>query len=179
MLIQAPVDKLREAMRHADGLGRLDIQVDGETGSRKAIVKHVESDALRHELVHVTLQEVTDDDQVKMDIPVVASGEPAAMAEGDLLLTAVTDHLKLRGRLADMPSQIEVDVTTLEAGHHIEAKDVTLPEGIELLSSPEATLFSLRVPQLVLEEPTETEETTEEGGGTTDAASDGEDASAE
>jgi large subunit ribosomal protein L25 len=157
MLIQAPLAELRKAMRQADGLGRLDLQIDGEQGSRKAIVKHVEQDYLKHELLHVTLQEVTDDDQVKLDVPVVALGEPAAMAEGDLLLTAVTDHVKLRGRLADMPDHVEVDVSGLEVGHHIEAKDINLPSGIELMSSSDATLFSLRHAVQEMEEVPEAE----------------------
>ncbi|HSI73733.1 MAG TPA: hypothetical protein VK934_11215, partial [Fimbriimonas sp.] len=100
MLIQATVISLRDAMRNADGLGRLEFKIDGEKGSRKAIVKHVEHDALKHELLHVTLQEVTDDDQVKLDVPVRAVGEPASSGEAEILLTAVTDHVKLRGRLA-------------------------------------------------------------------------------
>lgn len=160
MLIQAPLDALRRAMRDADGLGRLDIQIDGEANPRKAIVKHVEQDALKHQLLHVTLQEVSEDDQVKMDVPVVAVGEPTAMETGELLLLAVTDHVKLRGRLADMPDHLEVDVTGLEAGHHIQASDVPLPNGIELMSSGDATLFSLRA----AEEPNLEVEPTEDAG---------------
>ncbi len=159
MLIQAPTDALRRAMNNADGLGRLNIQIEGEATPRKAIVKHIEQDALKHQLIHVTLQEVSEDDQVKMDVPVVAIGEPAAMATEDLMLMAVTDHVKLRGRLADMPDHLEVDVTGLEPGHHIEASDVTLPNGIELMSSGDATLFSLRSREEATAEPEATEDT--------------------
>lgn len=159
MLIQAPVEALRKAMHSADGLGRLDIQIEGEKTPRKAIVKHIEQDALKHMLIHVTLQEVTEDDQVKMDVPVVAIGEPTAMETEDLMLMAVTDHVKLRGRLADMPDHLEVDVTGLEPGHHIEAGNVQLPAGIELMSSADATLFSLRSREEATAEPEPTEGT--------------------
>jgi large subunit ribosomal protein L25 len=152
MLIQAPLDTLREAMRHTDGLGRLEIQIDGEPGARKAIVKHIEQDALRHELMHVTLQEVADDDQVRLDVPVIARGEPQAMADGDLMLMAVTDHVKLRGRLSDMPDHVEVDVSGLQPGQHIEAHELQLPEGIDLVSAGEATLFSLRMREQAVED---------------------------
>ncbi len=159
MLIQAPTDALRKAMHNADGLGRLDIQIEGEAGIRKAIVKHIEQDALKHMLVHVTLQEVSEDDQVKMDVAVVAIGQPTAMETEDLLLMAVTDHVKLRGRLADMPDHIEVDVSNLQAGHHIEASELELPKGVELLSSGDSTLFSLRSREAATAEPEVTDET--------------------
>jgi large subunit ribosomal protein L25 len=158
-LLQANTEALRKAIRQSDGLGRIELQIEGEKGSRKAIVKHVESDPLKHELIHVTLQEVSEDDSIKVDIPVVAIGEPKAMETDELILTHVTDHLKVKGKMSSLPERIEVDVTNLEAGGHINASDIQLPEGIELISSPESTLFSLRHPATVTESvPAEGEE---------------------
>jgi large subunit ribosomal protein L25 len=163
MLIQASIDDLRNAIRHADGLGRLDIMVDGEKKARKAIVRTVENDPIKHQMIHVTLQEVSDDDMIRLDVPVVALGVPTAMEDTEFVLMQTADHLKIRGRMADMPEKIEVDVTGLELGHHISAGDVTLPEGMELQSSPETTLFTLRQPTVMTEEPAEAEAAEGEG----------------
>ena len=157
MLLQAPVEELREAMRHVDGHGALEIQIGGENSSRKAIIKHIEQDALRRELIHVTLQEVSDDDQVKLDLPIILRGHPDDAGEG-VTLTQTLDHLKVRGQLKKIPDHIEVDVSTLSAGHHVEVNQLSLPEGVECLSPMDATVVTMmlvREPEL---EATETEE---------------------
>jgi large subunit ribosomal protein L25 len=169
MLIQAPVDDLREAMRHLDGHGALELQISGEKGPRKAIVKHIEQDALRRELVHVTLQEVSDEDQVKIDVPIVLRGQ---IEDGqDITLTQVMDHLKIRGKLKDMPDHVEISVAGLSAGSHIEVGQIELPEGIECLSPADATVATVSIiKEPVLETPDETESAAEAQGADADSA---------
>ena len=144
-MIQASADSLREALRHTDSHGRLELKLDGDKKSRKAIVKAFDQDPVRHELLHVTLQVVADDDQVKLDVPVIGHGSPIDAESPEVTLMQVTDHVKLRGKMSSMPERIEVDLSGLQAGHHIEAKDLDLPEGIDLISSPDATIFSMKV----------------------------------
>ena len=60
--------------------------------------------------------------------------------------------------MSDIPAHVEVDVSTLEVGHHINAGDLELPEGIKLLSSPDATLFGLQYLRAVSLEPEVSEE---------------------
>jgi len=143
MLIQAPIHELKEAMRHADGHGRLEVQVAGEQGSRKAIVKHVEQDVLKHELVHVTLQEVSDEDRVKLEVPIVAVGHSEEADATGVSLTQALDTLKVRGKLNDLPEKIEIDVSNLAVGEHIQVSQIPLAEGVELLSPADATVFTL------------------------------------
>lgn len=157
VLIQAPVAQLREAMGRLDSHGRMEFQMEGSSATRRAIVKHIEQDVLRHELIHVTLQEVADDDLVKMDVPVVASGH-ADLGEG-VSLTPITDHLKVRGKMSAIPERIEVDVTNLAVGDHVAASDICLPEGVDLLSPADATLFTVSI---IREEPAEMGLTEEE-----------------
>jgi large subunit ribosomal protein L25 len=63
--------------------------------------------------------------------------------------------------MSDIPSNIEVDVSHLEVGHHVNAGDIALPDGVKLLSSPDATLFSMQVLKAVSLEPELAEEPVE------------------
>lgn len=139
--IQAPSHELREAMRHTDGRGTLELDFDGH--KRKAIVKSVDHDALKGELIHITLQEVSEDDQVRVDIPVVAVGHNDDADTNGIQVTAVTDVLKVKGKLKDIPEKIEVDISRLSVGEHISAGEAALPEGVELVSAADATLFTV------------------------------------
>lgn len=172
-LIQASEVDLRAAMAHADGLGRLDITIAGEKKPRKVMVKQIDKDFIKQQILCVTLVEVSADDVVKIDLQVVGMNMPEDFEGHGLSLMHPTDHIKVRGKMSAMPDRIEVDLAHLEVGHHVNAGDVQLPEGIELLSSPDATLFSLQVLKAaslepeVAAEPTEGEEVegaVEEGG---------------
>lgn len=142
-LLQAPFEDLREAMRHLDGHGAMEFQISGEAGPRKAIVKHIEKDAIKRELVHVTLQEVSDEDSIKMDLPIILRGH--VEDEQGITLTQVLDHLKVRGKLKNMPDHVEINVGGMTVGSHIEAGQIELPEGIESLSPSDATVATLSV----------------------------------
>lgn len=160
-LYQTSITSLKTAMAAADGLGRVDVEIAGG-GKKKAIVKNIEKNFVRQEILTVTLQEVSEDDVMKMDIPVVAINAPADIDGQDVTLMHPTDHVKVRGKMSAMPSQIEVDCSKLQPGDHINAGDIKLPEGIELLSSADSTLFSLQHVKEVSLEPEIGEEPSEE-----------------
>jgi len=161
--IQASAVDLRQALAHLDSHGRVEFKVGKEKASRFAIVKQLEQDPLAHHTIHVTLQEVADDDMVKVDVPVLAIGHSVDTEVTGVNLQAVIDHLKVRGRMADIPEKFEIDVSHLSVGGHIAASDVKLPDGIELLSPPDATLFAITVMRGAVE-------TTEEEAVATEAA---------
>ena len=161
LLIQATEHDLRAAMAHADGLGRLDIEIAGEKKPRKVMVKHIEKNFIKQQILCVTLVEVSGDDVVKIDLPVIGINVPEDFEGHGLSLMHPTDHLKVRGKMAVLPERIEVDLSHLEVGHHVNAGDVQLPDGVELLSSPEATLFSLQVLKAASLEPEVSEEPSE------------------
>lgn len=163
-LIQATEMDLKKAMAAADGLGRLDLEIEGEKKPRKVLVKHIDKDFIHQQILCATLVEVSADDIVKIDLPVVAINVPEDFEGHGLSLTHPMDHIKVKGKMSAMPERIEVDLSKLEVGHHINAGDVQLPDGIELVSSADSTLFSLQVLKAVSLEPEVAEEAgTEEG----------------
>ncbi|MCC7229942.1 MAG: hypothetical protein IT203_06075 [Fimbriimonadaceae bacterium] len=151
LLLQATRQDVQHALRHLDGHGRIDLEIAEEKGKKKVIVKHVDNNPLRGGILNVTLQEVSDKDVVKLDVPVVAANH-GADSEGTVL-TQPTSHVKLQGAMGALPAHLDVDVSHLEVGHHINAGDVSLPDGVKLISSPDATLFSLQVLRAVSLEP--------------------------
>src|SRR4051794_10465006 len=65
---QISINQFRAAM-HGGGHSHVDIQIHGEKGTRKAIVKQIDRDPLHHMVLNITLQEVTGEDRVRMEIP--------------------------------------------------------------------------------------------------------------
>src|SRR5688572_16405406 len=132
-LIQASEIALRKAMAAADGLGRMDLEIEGEKKPRKVMLRSIEKNFIDQQILCATLVEVSADDVVKIDLAIVAINVPEDFEGHGLSLTHPTDHIKVRGKMSSMPERIEVDLSGLEVGHHINAGDVQLPEGIELI----------------------------------------------
>lgn len=152
-LLQAQRSDVKLALHQLDGHGRIDLTIADEKGTKKVIVKHVDNDPLRGGILNVTLQEVGDKDVMKLDVPVVSINHPADSESQGAVLNQPTTHIKLQGKMSDLPAHVEVDVSGLTVGHHINAGDIVLPNGVKLVSSPDATLFGLQVLRAVSLEP--------------------------
>ena len=150
----ASVAALRAAVHGADSHGVIELQIAGEPGVRKTMLKSIDGDTIARVVLSATFQEVSEGDVVKADVPVVAMGHIAVPdGEENVMLTPVTTVLHIRGKVSDLPDHIEVDVSKMELGGHLSAGDVVMPAGIELMSSAETTLFTVsRIAEPVLED---------------------------
>lgn len=156
-LLQAPEAELRLAVRHLDAHGALSFHIEGETGTRKALIRQIELDALRREILHVTLQEVADEDELRAEIPLIVIGTPRN-DQGDGTLSQTVTHLKVKARHGDLPDHIEVNIEGLELGRHIEIGQLGLPDSWILLTPAETAVVTyVRTPGSVSEGADETE----------------------
>ena len=162
ILIQAPEKDLRDALAHASGLGQLKIQLSGESQSRSVIVKDVDKDYLANKLLHVAVLEVAETDVITIDVPIVPIGVPPPVVRHEATLLHPTSHVKLRGKIKDLPEHFEVDVSAFEIHDSISAGDLKVPEGVELLTPIDATLLTIALLK-VEEEPKAEAEEVEEG----------------
>ncbi|MCB8931923.1 MAG: 50S ribosomal protein L25 [Fimbriimonadaceae bacterium] len=159
LMIQADAAELRHALAHASGTGMFDLVIEGEKKPRNVIVKQVDHDAIKRAILNVTVMQIKMDDLITVDLPVVPVGTPPAVEEHVAILNHPTTHVTVRAKVSDLPDHIEVDVAGMEVNTTIMAGELKLAEGLELMSSPEATLFTCTPPPVVvLETPTEEEE---------------------
>jgi large subunit ribosomal protein L25 len=156
VLLQATVNDVKRALAKAHGAGMIDVLIDGQKKPVGAIVKSVDRDTISRTLTHVSMLQVNQDDTIRVDVPVVAVGTPAAVAAGEAVLMHTSEHVKLKGKVSDIPDTIEVDISGLGVHESITAGHITLPEGVELLSAADSQIFSVALPPKY-EETTETE----------------------
>jgi large subunit ribosomal protein L25 len=136
----------------------LDLQIEGQ--SQLALVKDVQKDPLRQIIEHIDLIIVRKGERVEVDVSIHVTGEPVAGSVAEL----DAKSLLIEALAISIPERVEVSVEGLEAGTHILAKDVVLPEGSVLLTDPETLVVAVTIPaeQDLGEEPEAAEETTEE-----------------
>ncbi len=144
-LVQATATAVRTALTHTTGARMMEVQVEGEAKKWTVMVKQVDQDQITGKVITMTLTEVSKTEAMVTDVPVHHIGTPIPVLDGIASLGHPTSHLKLKGKGKDLPASIEVDVSKMDVGDSISAGDVELPKDVELMSSVDATLFTVQM----------------------------------
>lgn len=99
------------------------------------VLKDVQRDVFGN-IVHLDFQYVKKGDNIKLRVPIRFTGTESLDAR-KLLLDDIVTEVQLQGHPDEMPEHIEVDVTGLEHGAKILAKDLVLPETLKMELEPE------------------------------------------
>jgi large subunit ribosomal protein L25 len=137
------------------------IRLDGlQGGSTLALPKAIQRDAIKGFIEHVDLIEVRLGEKVTVEIPVRVTGDvyPGGLLDQQLVRFAV------EAEATHLPDGIDIDVTGMEIGTSVHAKDLVLPTGATLVTDPEALVLH------VLNAPTAEQVEAELGEETAEAA---------
>ncbi|MDT8911357.1 50S ribosomal protein L25/general stress protein Ctc [Amycolatopsis sp. PS_44_ISF1] len=113
----------------------LDLEGSDELALTKTIVVH----PLKNYIEHVDLLVVKRGEKIVVDVPVVVTG---AAAPGTLVAQDL-DTIQVEVEALHIPEQFEVSVEGLEAGIQINASQLTLPQGAELVTDAEALVVAV------------------------------------
>ena len=136
----------RALLGHAMSSTILDVAVDGAQPV-KALVREVQRDAMRAEsIIHVDLYEVHADEAIAVEVPIHLVGT----ADGVRNFGGVVDHSLRAVEILVLPTEIpeflELDVTALNIGDHLSARDLVLTRG-ELVTDPDTIVCSVIAPR--------------------------------
>jgi len=113
---------------------RVDLVVAGKT--EEVLVRHVQWDHLSRDIIHLDFYRVSPEETVESIVRLEFKGTPAGVAAGGLLETPVHE-LKVDCRADSIPDLIAVDLSGLELGQSLYARDVPLPAGVKLHGNPD------------------------------------------
>ncbi|MBX7136965.1 MAG: 50S ribosomal protein L25 [Oligoflexia bacterium] len=125
-----------------------DKRIDGRT----AVVKEVQKDGLRGDVLHVDFQALKENEAITVRITLQIKGEPVGVKMDGGILSVAQHEVAVSCLPKLIPDVIEVDVSTLKVGDTIHAKDLNLPTGVELEDDPDETIASVVLPKIVEEE---------------------------
>lgn len=125
------------------------LSVDGKVD--QVLVKDVQFDTFGDEVLHLDFERVAMDEVIEVECPVELTGTAKGAAAGGVLEHPTSD-LHVRCLPGNIPDAIKVSVSALEIGDSIAVSEITAPEGVEILTDPEAILVAIRPPLKVEEE---------------------------
>lgn len=139
LAVQLPHTEFEKVYKEAGETGVVELQFDGQ--NRPVLIKNVQLGFVTHQPVHVDFYQVNLKEKIRAMVPVVAKGEPNAVAEKLGLLMQTLNEVEVEALPTDLPDKLEVDVTHLAAvGDHVTVADLQKPANVEILTAPEQTI---------------------------------------
>lgn len=111
-----------------------------------ALVSDVQWDPLGIEVLHLDLIRVNLKEMVEVTVPIQTHGEAAGTRQGGVLIEN-THEVDIRCSAGAIPDSLRLNVTDLGLGAHLNASDLELPEGIELVTAADTTLVHVEEPK--------------------------------
>ena len=145
------------------------IAIDGDTSTARVV--DAQRDPVSGLLVHVDFAPVNMQERIEITVPLSVTGEAPGVDEGGVL-QQVAYEIQVESLPGDIPQEITLDVSGLGMNENLTLGDLTLPEGVALLSEPEEVAVTVTAPTEIteeemeaagiVEEPTDEEELAEE-----------------
>jgi large subunit ribosomal protein L25 len=178
--VSVELEGLREAMTHGHNVVlELDFAESDKPAKkaakgralRYAVVKEFQFHPVRRNLLHVDLHEVDLKVEIEANVAIELVGTPAGLEDG-----GVVDWLQrevvVRALPSDIPAVLQLDISDLLIGHHLNVEKLSTDLGVTIVDDPETIIVAL-VPPRVQEEALETAEAAAEpevvGGAKTEA----------
>lgn len=105
--------------------------LDLDKKKTKVIVKGIQYDLTKYNVIHLDFEELNDDVPVKINVPVVCVGSansPGIKAGG--AFRQITNQIRVECLPKDIPTQFEVDVSNLNLWQSKRISDISMPNGV-------------------------------------------------
>jgi large subunit ribosomal protein L25 len=156
--IQVERRKMEEMFRHGATENTIFLLKRQESDQeRHARIREMQTNPVSREILHIDFQRVLMDQLIRVTVPVHPVGTPKGVTDEGGVMDQVTREVEVECLPGDIPEALEVDVTELSIGDHLEASALTLPKGVELLEETDRVIVSVAYPDRI-EEPEEDED---------------------
>src|SRR5215217_6786904 len=158
-------DRLVDYTLHHMGDNAL-YDIDLGAGGSTARIVDVQRDPVSGRLLHVDFAPVDMLERIEITVPLHVIGEAPGTEEGGVL-QQVAYEVQIETLPGDIPQELTLDISSLGMNENLTLADLNLPDGIILISDPEAVAATVTAPTEITEEDLEAagvvEEEPEEG----------------
>ncbi|MBI4571671.1 MAG: 50S ribosomal protein L25 [Chloroflexi bacterium] len=150
--LQAETQRIQTLLRTAGRNAIIDLEIAGESEARPVVLRGIQRNPVTSELIHIDLFQISLTERLRAEVPLIIVGEaPAVYVHGGVLLQAL-DHIPVEALPADIPSQIEVDVSLLEElESSVHVRDLPIPDNVEVLAEGDLLVAKVEAPRIAAE----------------------------
>jgi large subunit ribosomal protein L25 len=142
---------LTKLLSHVGGSQLISIKVKGQKRPEMALVRDVQRDVVKGNLLHVDFYRVDMAERLTTEIPLTMVGESPVIQRGEGIMLQGLSSVEVECLPGDLVDTIAVDLTDLEElDQGVFVRDLAIPAGIDVLTDPDEMI--VRVVPLAEEE---------------------------
>ena len=119
-----------------------DLEIGGAAGSSKtkAMIVDWQYEPIKGQLMHIDLKRIAMDKAMRVKVPVLLEGIPVGVKMQGGILDQVLREVEVECLPSDIPSHIDVNVSTLGLGGSIRVADLPHSDNIKIITDETATI---------------------------------------
>lgn len=114
--------------------------------NKLALLKDFQVDPVRGELLHTDFYEVSLTEEIKVSVHITTKGEPIGVKRDGGILQYAIREIEIQCLPDKIPGHVVVDVSDLEIGKSIHVGDLSIGEGIKILTEPDEVIATVIAP---------------------------------
>ncbi|MBN2076632.1 MAG: 50S ribosomal protein L25 [Dehalococcoidales bacterium] len=178
--LQCDTIELQKVLAQSGSTGIVGLRVDKSRKKRNVMIREVQKEPRSGQLLHIDFYQIRMEEKLKVDVPIILTGEAPALKMKEYFLSHELDTLSVECLPDNIPSHIEVDVSILEeADQSIHVQDIVLGEEITVFNNPDQLIAKINIRHIEAEIEAEEVEAAEEGEAETADEETSEDTSSE
>jgi large subunit ribosomal protein L25 len=127
--------RLRQVLSHVGGSQLIGVRIKGEERQEMTLVRDVQRDPIRLNVLHVDLYRVEMTERITAEIPLEIVGESPVVQSGEGILLMGVSAVEVECLPGDLVDAIEVDLSDLtELDQSLHVRDLAIPSGIDVLT---------------------------------------------
>jgi large subunit ribosomal protein L25 len=150
--IQLNHDEFAKSFKKVGHTGLIDLNIGDDVHT--VLVDEVQINPMTRDFIHVSLREVRMDVEINANVPLELVGEEVspAVKEEQSLIVLTQPTIEVSGLPRSIPNEIKINVESFHAGDTIQVKDLTLPQGVELVRKEDAEIVIVTTTSAVQDE---------------------------
>jgi len=145
--ISVKLSELEKLYNAAGESSLIDLSVEGEKESAKALIQDLQRDVVKGAITHVDFRQIQMGVEMHVSIPLNFVGESMAVKEQGGTLVEVIDIVNVKCLPKNLVGSVEVDLGVLKTFEDsIHVKDIILPEGIVATDNPDNLVVKVTPP---------------------------------
>src|SRR5690349_10859478 len=123
----------------------IELSFDGSMA--RTLIREIQRHPFKKQIIHVDFQELVAGEKVTVEVPLVFIGTAEGVKNSGGILDQVMHEITVHVDPSNIPNHIDVDVTPLAIGKSLHVSDLRVPDGVEVISDPEATICIVSAPR--------------------------------
>jgi len=150
-MLAVPTKVVDYTLQHFGDNALYDLELGGRSDLTARVVD-VQRDPVSGKLIHVDFAPVDMRELIVVTVPLTVTGEALGVQQDGGILDQVTYEVEVETLPGDIPQELTLDVSNLAMNENLTLADVTLPEGVTLVSDPEEVAATVTPPTQITEE---------------------------